>query len=440
MAQKRTGNGGNTSRNAQNNLVAHSEYIKKHKKDSKSCTGFIHHDGVEVDVRAFRQSTVNNQTGLQSRCDICNRLYFSILQKPKVRIVAIGIYARANNISKVIDSCPASIKPHLNKAIDHYFNSNCKARQCDYRDPHGDFRDSVEIFTRSVSGLEKGRRDSTVSDSKTGVTYAAPRFMHDMQDWGSSGGALYDLVDTSEVWKWWVSCYSLDFAYCSEERNEEKNNSEFLAVAHPVGDFPWGSGNFLETTTGHTLPGFNKVRSSASILPNSSNIGERAYGYLCEGDHLAMARFSKECKKEGLSLGHTPAPLRWFGKNDPINAKKEPLDENVLKRDSLIELHQVSVSSPPEAGNYVSWQIRDKVIELGKRQVSFEQFTIEIQAAVEKYLDELTDQLLKDDGTRIFLDLQKADPGKTQTVYQYRFEKVKKFLTSRPSHLRKKSK
>lgn len=440
MATKRTGNGGNTSRNARNNLVAHDAYIEKFGKSTKSCTGFLHHDAGEVDVRTFRQATNNKSTGLQGRCDLCNRLYFSLLQKPKVRIIAIGIYAKANGINSVLETCPKTIAVALNRAVDHYFSTKCKVKDCPYTQPHGDFRDAVEVFTKAVSGLEKGPRNSTVLDEESSISYPAPEFLHDMQNWAGKGGALYKLVDVKDCWNWWVDSFPVDKALCTQEVNEEKKDPDFKGIEHPLSDFPWGAGNIKETISGHTVPGFNQVRSAASVLPSSSNIGNRPYGYLCEGDHLAMARFSRECKKEGLSLGHTPAPLRWFGKNDPINAKKEPLKENVAKRDSLIELFKIAVESPDHATNFVSWQVKDKVAALGKQKVSFERFTMELEAEVEHYLDMLLETLKSDSGTRILTDLKKADPGKTETVYQYRLEKLRKFLESRPTSRKVKSK
>jgi hypothetical protein len=260
--------------------------------------------------------------------------------------------------------------------------------------------------------------------------------MHDLQRWAGIGGLLWDLVDIAEVWEWWCDLYPEDTATCSLERNAAANGEiEGSAPEHPLSDFPWGSGNILQTAQGHSVPGFNQVRAAVRVLPRSSNIGGRVYGYLAEGNHIEMAKFSARCKTQNMSLGHSPAPLRWLGKNDPINAKAQPLKENVALSDSLAPLHAIAEKRPSEARKYVSWQIASHVEDLGSRKVSFEHFTQSLQGRVEEYFDRLELSLV--DGPQTLLsDLERADPGQPASVYIYRAEKVARWLSSRPSSKR----
>ena len=432
MAQKRTGVGGNKSRNPRGNLSAHSDYRAKFGKGTKACTGLLHYGEAEIPVEEFRQANGNKSTGLQSRCDLCNRLYFSIIQKPKVRALSILISAEGAGLDWKKNT-PESLVRTFERAVSHFFTTKCKAPNCLYSANHGDLRDTVAYLTGLMKGLEREKKDSTVFDSKTRKKYAAPTKLHDLQEWAAVGGALYKTLDQNAAWQWWAKFFSQDLALCSAEETEAGENSEFVAPAHPIADFSWGSGNIKDTIQGHSVPAFNKVRPAASVLPSSSNLGNRFYGYLCEGDHLEMARFSVQCKKDGMSLGHTPAPLRWLGKNDPHNGKPELLSDNVDKGDSLVDLHAIALESPEEAGSYVSWQVRDKVIELASRKVSFQVFTSELQAEVETYFDYLQAEVDQGRFEKLFEDLTKADPGKTATVYEYRARKVALFLSSRPS-------
>jgi hypothetical protein len=98
----------------------------------------------------------------------------------------------------------------------------------------------------------------------------------------------------------------------------------------------------------------------------------------------------------------------------------------------------MALDDPETAGSYVSWQVRDKVIELGSRKVSAQVFTSELEAEVETYFDYLQDEIEQGRFEKLHEDLTKADPGKTATVYEYRARKVALFLSSRPSAKRSK--
>jgi hypothetical protein len=434
MVSKRKGAGGNTSRDPKGNLIAQAKYIEKLGKQTKKCTGFQHHDLPEIPIANFRQQNGNSGSGLQSRCDQCNRLYFSIGQKPIKRLAAIAIWA---NETKEFDwrmHAPKTLHSGIENVLNYWSNTKCKSVDCNYKFKHSDYREAANVLTNSWKNLDKGPRTSTVTDDKTGQVLAAPQFMHDLQKFASSTGTLAELVDTKKVWSWWQTKFDQDTATCSAELNAiAAGELDPPAPEHSLIDFSWGSGNIKTTIQGHTVPAFNQVNASASFLPKGSQIGGRAYGFLCEGDHLSMLKFSKECKKKGLSLGHSPAPLRWLGKNDPSNGQAQPLDENVQLRDSLIDLHKALTADPESAQKYLSWQIADFAKELGEKKISFEEFTTRIQDKVETYFDELHIAALAGNLERIRIDVIRADPGKTQDIYEYRVEKVQKWLGSRPT-------
>jgi hypothetical protein len=431
MAIKRAGVGGNISRDPRGNLTAQKAYIEKFGELVKTCSGVLHNDGSKVPITNFRQAK-NSASFLQGRCDLCNRLYFSTLQKPKFRILPILIYAEQSGKSDWRENCPESLKAPLERTLKHFLSTNCKSPKCPYDFPHGDLRESMAFLTKLLSGLEKLPKDSPFIDERSGARYMIPSPIAELSAWAGKTGSLYKQFQTNKVWSWWVKKYPLDLAKSSDEENEEKRDPNFQAPFHPLSDFSWGAGNLKDTNLFHTVPAFNKVRSSKTVLVGKTSLGNRAYGYLAEGDHQAMATFGNKCKRMKLSLGHTPAPLRWLGKNDPINAVPEKLSENIQKRDSLDELHAIAIANPNLAGTYVSWQVRERVVELGQNQVSKEAFTTQIQASVEAYFDDLLDSHLGGDKTAIWQDLNKADPGQTQIMYEYRYAKVVEFLVSRP--------
>ena len=434
MVAKREGKGGNASRDPRGNLKAQANFAAKAGKLTKKCTGFQHHDQPEIPIAQFRQQKSNSGTGLQSRCDQCNRLYFAINQKPIKRLAAIVIWAEYSGEFDWRAHTPGSLKNGLEKVLEFWINTTCKADNCKYDFAHSDYREAANVLTRAWRNLDKGKRDSTVLDEKTGELLPAPQFMHELQKFASSNGQLSKLVDTKAVWEWWQSKFNVDTATCSAEVSAVlAGDLDPPPPEHFLIDFAWGSGNIKTTIQGHTVPGFNQVNSSASFLPKGSQISGRAYGFLCEGDHLKMLKFSKECKKNGLSLGHSPAPLRWLGKNDPENGVAQPLDENVALRDSLIDLYSELQKDPESARKYLSWQIADTAKELGSKKVSFEEFTTIIQDKVEEYFDELHECLIKGDSERIRIDVVRADPGKTDDVYNYRVAKVSRWLESRPN-------
>jgi hypothetical protein len=398
------------------------------------CTGILHFSGEEISVTNFRQSNNNKSTFLQSRCDTCNRLYFAIQQKPIKRLAAYIIFAISSREVEWRDHAPLSLVPILEASEAFYLSHGCTVKDCGYTAHHSDYRLTAAHLTRGFSGLERLAKNSTIIDEQTEIEYPAPQVLHDLQKWAGKNGELWEVFTPSKVWEWWQSFFSSDTAYCSEEENEEQRNRDFKKIAHPLSDFAWGSGNIKDTIQGHSVPAFNQVKAAASILPDSSNIGSRVYGYLCEGDHLGMARFSRECKTRGMSLGHSPAPLRWLGKNDVTNGRAESLRENIQKRDSLRELHRIAVETPDKAGEFVSWQIRDLVVQLGERAVTDAQFQQEVEARVEEYFDGLAVEVDRGDFQRLTEHVKRADPGKTEVVYRYRCEKLADWLVKRPGY------
>ncbi len=434
MAKKRGGEGGNASRNPRGNLDAQESYRRKWGKDTKTCTGLLHFGGSEVSISQFRQATNNKSTFLQSRCDLCNRLYFSVQQKPIKRAAAAVVFLARTRPSAWRDSVPQTLRDAVDKTIRFEHGHACTASQCTIRTQHGDYRLTSSFLTSHLSGVERLERDSWILDDRTGESYPASKALHDLQAWAGRSGRLWELHAADEVWQWWVQRFPDDRAFCSRELREKRENPEFDLIDHPLSDFAWGSGNIKDTVQGHSAPLFNQVRASASLLSPSGSSAGRAYAFLCEGDHLQMIALSEKYKSRGLSLGHTPAPLRWLGKNDPVNAQGEPLADNVRKRDSLSELHEVAIRDPRDAARFVSWQIRDLVISLGEAQVSREEFTQLIEAGVEKYFDDIADSLQQGNEASVLSELERACPGLTQTVYNYRLDKLREWVTGRPSY------
>jgi hypothetical protein len=438
MNAKRKGSGGNTSRDPRGNLTAQEGYFEKFGSELKNCSGVLHNDGTKVPITNFRQAK-KSESLLQGRCDLCNRLYFATLQKPKFRILPILIYSESSGLFDWKSSCPEVLVKHLEKALVHFQTTKCRNSNCPYAFQHGDLRKSMSVLTASLRGVERLPKEAYFVDDRSGLSYKVPKIIQALSAWAGKDGTLYDEVDTTDVWNWWASMYAQDKAKSSDEENEEKRDSSFIAPWHDLDDFSWGAGNLKDTDLNHTVPAFNKVKSSKTVLLGKTSIGNRAYGFLCEGDHQAMATLGNKCKKEGKSLGHTPAPLRWFGKNDPSNGVPEDLSENIRKRDSLDDLHAIAIKNPEEAGSYVSWQIRDLVVHLGKSKASREKFTSHIQAGVEAYLDGLLESHQNGISSSIYDDLKKADPGQTQIMYDYRYRKLILFLESRPKNKNLKS-
>lgn len=440
MSKKRTGEGGNAAKDPRNNLVAQKDFAKKHGKTTKKCTGFLHHDAGEVPISSFRQQKTNSSAGLQSRCDLCNRLYFSIIQKPIKRIAGIVIWAEQSGEYDWRASAPKSLVPGIEQCLDKWLNTPCALAKCSYTYQHSSYREAAAVLTKAWRNLDKGPRVGKVKDQKSNKDLPAPIFMQDLQNWAGIGGTLSADVDTSLVWDWWCELLDKDTAVDSSERRAVAQGAMKGPVPeHPLIDFFWGSGNMLETTQGHSAPGFNQVRSSSKVLARASSANSRVYGYLVEGDRLAMMEFSKKCKKAGLSLGHSPAPLRWLGKDDPVNGQGQPLNENVQLSDSLIDLYNLANTDLEAAKKCVSWQAIPTLERLVKSKASFEEFTQEWQSDVEKYFDELLDKADQGDMDALIAELKKADPGKTLTVYEYRSKKVYEWLSSRPAAKRRKA-
>lgn len=434
MANKRGGEGGNSSRNPRGNLDAQDAYRRKWGKETKACTGMLHFGGPEVSISQFRQATNNKSTFLQSRCDLCNRLYFSIQQKPLKRAAAATIYLARTRPADWRNDVPESLRNDLGEMVAFESVQSCTSRNCQLNYQHGDYRRASTLLTQRLSGVERVKRDSFIVDDRTGERYPAPGVLHDLQAWSGREGDLWEMHSTGRVLSWWVERFPFDTAYCSREEREKREDSDFDLVAHPISDFAWGSGNIKDTLQGHSAPLFNQVRASASLLSPSGSSAGRAYAFLCEGDHLGMITLSQKFKSKGLSLGHTPAPLRWLGKNDPINAQGEPLMENVRKRDSLAELHEAAIRDPEDAARYVSWQIRDLVLSLGQAGVTREEFTQALESDVETYFDRIADAFARGDNSFVLEELETACPGLTKTVYDYRLEKVREWVTGRPSY------
>jgi hypothetical protein len=434
MSAKRTGGGGNAAKDPRNNLKAQEKFMALNKKSTKHCTGFLHHDGPDIPVTSFRQQKTNSATGLQSRCDICNRLYFSIIQKPIKRIAGIVIWAEQSGEYDWREKCPPNLISGIEACLNNWLTQGCSVPNCPYDYAHSSYRDAAKVLTSAWTDLDKGKRDGVVYDAASAKTYPAPKFMEDLQKWASSGGILSKEVNNSAVWDWWCDLFDKDTATDSAERQAVKDGKLVGPVPeHPLTDFFWGSGNILETSQGHSAPGFNQVRSSVKVIPKASTAASRVYGYLVEGDRLGMMAVSKKFKAQGLSLGHSPAPLRWLGKDDPINAQGQPLEENVLLSDSLIDLYKLTITNVDAALNCVSWQVRPLLVELSKKKVSFEAFTQQVQSAVEEYFDNLLEEIEAGNTDVLRIDLMRADPGKTKTAYDYRVKKVSAWLAERPA-------
>ncbi len=432
--QKRRGRGGNSSIDPRNNLSAQKEYEINLGKKTKKCTGFIHFDSAEISISNFRQQKSNKSTGLQSRCDLCNRLYFSIIQKPTKRIAAIVIWAEMTGEFDWEFEVPEILKPGIQICLNYWKSNPCSVKNCSYSEPHSDYRKCAASLTAAWTDLDKGKKNAQIFDNKTGDLISAPEFMAALQRWAGTGGVLSQQVDTSMVWSWWCSLFPNDTATDSAERRVFQANQEFpKPVKHPLAHFSWGSGNILDSDQGHSVPGFNQVRASSKTLKRASSSNSRVYSYLVEGDRYKMMKFSKECKEMGMSLGHSPAPLRWLGKDDPINGLAQPLNENVLLRDSLVELHKISLTDPDGAGKFVSWQIKDFVKTLGLKKLNLQEFTQQLTSEVEKYLDSLLFDIENNDAKVLKSHLKKADPGKTDKIYSYREKKISEWLYNRPN-------
>jgi hypothetical protein len=436
MKNKRLGNGGNSSRDPLGNLVAQQAYLKNIGSSTKFCSGFLHFDLAEIPITQFRQAK-NSASGLQARCDVCNRLYFSIIQKPKVRALAIAIWAESTSKYNWRDECPNDLHAGIELALSHWLTSPCLAgNDCRAEGDHGDFRASIEVLTGAWKGLERKEKTSSVLDPRNGLAYAAPQFMSDMQEFASSEFGALNKIDTQKVWEWWSMLkFPHDTAECSAERSAVKNGKMNPPVpAHLLREFPWGSGNILQTIEGHTVPGFNQVKSTFRSFKTGQASSGRVYEYLVQGDRKKMAAFSQECKAKGLTLGHTPAPLRWLGKHDVVNAVAETFDENIPKRDSLEELFTVASNNPVGARDFVSWQVADLVEQLGGSAKTVEEFTQRLQAGVEEYLNRLADAVHSGDVEIVLQDLERAEPGLPDSSYAYRLSKVTKWLTARPGY------
>ena len=134
---------------------------------------------------------------------------------------------------------------------------------------------------------------------------------------------------------------------------------------------------------------------------------------MCEGDRKKSREFRRKELKKGETLGHHPAPLRWLGKDDPVNHISQDAKENSDDKDRLDLLHALAVKDPEAAGKCVSWQIRDLVVKLGKEKVTFAEFRTQIHAAVTDYFAELYRDH-EQGGRRIHEDIKRANPGQTE--------------------------
>jgi len=296
-------------------------------------------------------------------------------------------------------------------------------------------REAIASVTAIWSGREREPKVGKIFDSDTGQWLPCPQFMEDLSTWASAQGEIWEVFPIGEIWDWWCDIFPDDTAQCSAEKRAVRDGLLDPPIPeHPLSDFMWGSGNLLETSQGHVVPGFNQVRASARVLNIGSTAQGRVYGFLCEGDRLAMKATSVRFKRDGKSLGHTPAPLRWLGKDDPINAQPEELSANVLKRDSLDELFKAARQDPERAKEFVSWQIADLVANLGNSGIEYDEFRGRVQGAVEEYFDGLADEVSSGDFRRLRNDLERAEPGLTEAAYTYRTEKLRHWLINRPAY------
>lgn len=430
MAEKRKGSGGNTSRDPRGNLKAHKDFIKKHGTNLKKCNGMLHHDGPPIDVSNFSQQKGNSSTGLQGLCTLCNRLYFKLRQKPIARLLPFIIYAEGTKLDWR-SKCPESIKSAFESALSNWQSEKCVVKGCKSKTTHGDIRKMRDVLGESLFGIEKKPRTVDYEDKETKRTLKISKELNDLYKWDMQVFSIEG--QGKKIWDYWCALFPNDTAQDSSERNAVKAGELPPPVPeHPLIEFSWGAGNFLLTSNGHTVPGFNKVLASYSVLKNASS-NSRPYGFLVEGDRLALNKKSKEFKEQGLTLGHSPAPLRWLGKDDPVNAAGQTWDENVELNDSLVDLHKSALSDPEKASNFVSWQISELVKELGEAQVSLEVFITKVQDAVECYFDDLHKQVKTGNLKTLRSHIEKADPGQTEKIYLRRQEKVIFWLENRPA-------
>ena len=131
--------------------------------------------------------------------------------------------------------------------------------------------------------------------------------------------------------------------------------------------------------------------------------------------------------KEGETLGHYPAPLRWLGKDDPVNHISQDAKENLDDKDKLDHLHAFAVKNPEAAGKCVSWQIRDRVVNMGKEKVTLPEFITQIHAAVTDHFAELYRDH-EQGGSLIIEAIKRADPGQTPEIYGRREKKLLAWL------------
>ncbi len=431
--RKRKGRGGNESRDPRGNLDAHEAYRKKFGLATKRCTGFLHHDSDAVPVEHFRQAKNNSSTFLQSRCDVCNRLYFAILQKPKIRILAIVIWADSTSAIDWRQSCPILLAPGIEAALADWRSGNCGVDSCEYSYPHGSLRRANATLTDAWRDLDKGPKVATIIDDKTGAEYPAPEFMKAMQQWGGQNGPL-SFIAIPKVFEWWQTLFANDTVHDSEEESAVKNGKmEAPPPEYSIFDTFWGSGNLKSTVQGHSIPAFNQVKKSARESASASGVSGRPYIFLCEGNHLEVRRMSREYHRDGVTLGHHPAPVRWLGKDDTCNVIGQDKATNIRDRDSLAHLHAQALRDPERAGTFVSWQVRALVIRLGREGASLERFTSELAASVETYCDRLEEQLQRGALDSVVAELKKADPGRPSSDYEYRLQKLEQWLKSRPA-------
>ena len=420
---KRKGKGGNESKDPKGNLKAHEDYKKKYGKNTKKCVGILHHDGDEIDVAEFRQHK-SNPEGLQPRCDRCNQIYHASStggQKLKAPLMAYVIQEESKGRKGWRKKFPKSVVKDLEEAL-KVWNEGCAIKGCTVKAKHGNFRKTVKALGSQWKGDDKGKKGADLKYD--GDTFRVPQKIADR----AKAKEVLDELCPDGTLDFWQELFPDDTVRDSAEENAYEDGEIDELPEYPISHTQWRSGgNIKDTVQGHNIPSFNKLLDIDYPELHTANSDSRPYGFVCEGDRKKSREFRRKELKKGETLGHYPAPLRWLGKDDPVNHISQDAKENSDDKDRLDHLYALAVKDPEAAGNCVSWQIRDLVVKLGKEKVTLAEFRTQIHAAVTDYFAGLYRDH-EQGGRRIHDDINRADPGQTAKIYGRREEKLLAWL------------
>ena len=319
---------------------------------------------------------------------------------------------------------PSSVVTDLEEAL-KVWNKGCAIKGCTVKAEHGNFRGAVQALTKQWTGDDKGTRDAdlTLPAKFGGGTVRVPQKIADR----AKAKEVLDTLCPGGTLDFWQELFSDDTVRDSAEEKAFENDEIDDLPEYPISHTKRGDGNIKDTVQGHNLPAFNHLRNTDYPKLQKSGSESRPYGFVCEGDRKKSKEFLRNKVKEGETLGHHPAPLRWLGKDDPVNHISQDAKENSADNDKLDHLHDRAVKNPEAAGKCVSWQIRDLVVKLGKEKVALAEFRTQIHAAVTDYFAELYRDH-EQGGRRIHDDIKRADPGQTAKIYGRREEKLLDWL------------